>query len=265
MRSATYQLASDEGRARLSRRGVALLVVIVVHCLLIGALIYAAKVRVTPPIVETAMQVFNILPPAPPQIARAPVQRAKASGGAAPRARTRAPVTVKPPPTPPLVALDTNFDLSKIPKVAETQTAGTTEGVGVGKSVGPVYGPVLGKSTGPGGQTLYAAEWYRRPTHAEMSTYMPRAPENSWAEVACRTIERSQVEDCVELDESPHGSGLSRGLRQAAWQFRIRPPRIDGKPQIGTWVRIHIDFTQVDKEGEDDEAEQVARKYGPER
>lgn len=101
--------------------------------------------------------------------------------------------------------------------------------------------------TGPGGVTLYAAEWYPRPpTDAELHGYLPKRsiPEGAWAEVACRTIPGNRVENCQALGESPPGSGLAHAIRQAGWQFRIRPPRIDGKPQVGTWVKVHIAFTK---------------------
>ena len=97
---------------------------------------------------------------------------------------------------------------------------------------------------GPGGATLYQAEWYRRPSDAELNGYMTKSVDpGSWAEVACKTIPDNRVENCQALDESPPGSGLARAIRQAGWQFRIRPPRVDGKPLVGTWVLVHIDFT----------------------
>jgi len=32
----------------------------------------------------------------------------------------------------------------------------------------------------------------------------------------------------------------------AAWQFKVRPPRKNGKPMIGEWVRIRIDYVHSD-------------------
>jgi protein TonB len=105
-------------------------------------------------------------------------------------------------------------------------------------------GAASSNSNGPDGQPMYDVDWYREPTHAELAPYMPsNLSESGSAEIACRMIEKFHVEDCRELGESPPGSGLSRALRLASWQFRVRPPRIGGRSILGGWVRIHFDFT----------------------
>jgi protein TonB len=130
-------------------------------------------------------------------------------------------------------------DISKLPK-----HLGDAPGdADAGQDSAAAYGP----GEGPNGARLYKAEGYREPTHAELATYMP--PGNvagEWAKIACRTVESYHVDDCRELDESPPGSGLARALRRAAWQFLVRPPRIDGRPIIGAWVRIRFDFTRAE-------------------
>lgn len=46
------------------------------------------------------------------------------------------------------------------------------------------------------------------------------------------------------MGETP-GSGISRGLRRAAWQFLVRPPLRNGKPMMGVWVRIRFDLIRA--------------------
>ena len=94
---------------------------------------------------------------------------------------------------------------------------------------------------GPNGEILYNAEWAREPTNAELNGYMPRNAPEGFGLVACKTIPNDRVEDCVELDQTP-GSHLASAVRQAAWQFRVRPPRKGGRALIGSWVRIRIDY-----------------------
>jgi protein TonB len=128
-------------------------------------------------------------------------------------------------------------DISNLPKHAEAS------GDNASGNSASTYGP----GEGPGGVHLYNAEWYREPTHAELAPYMSQnnAEGGEWAMIACKTIEHYHVENCQELDESPPGSGLARALRQAAWQFLVRPVRVDGKVMIGSWVRIKFTFTKA--------------------
>jgi protein TonB len=159
-----------------------------------------------------------------------------------------------PTPLPPLVLIHlsraemTSADISRMPSRATAAAAAPSQSSGGGAGAGAGDGA----GDGPDGAHLYRADWYRKPTDAELAPYLTRgAPPGSWAEIACRTIDNFHVEDCRELGESPPGSGLSRALRLAGWQFLVRPPRINNKPQIGTWVRIHFSFNRAPAGGDD--------------
>ena len=120
---------------------------------------------------------------------------------------------------------------------------GAKSGTALAEGTGNSGAPGLGD--GPGGERLYNPDWFRKPTDTELATYLPkRNPGEGWGAIACRTIEDHRVEDCQILGESPGGSGYGRAVLNAAWQFRVIPPRINAKPQIGVWVRIKIDYTQ---------------------
>jgi len=97
--------------------------------------------------------------------------------------------------------------------------------------------------TAPNGEPLYAARWYREPTDQELAGYLSTANGPGYALIACKTVSGYYVEDCVLLSEGPQGSQIGRAVMAAAWQFRVRPARIGGAEQFGSWVRIRIDYT----------------------
>lgn len=235
----------DQWRERRNSRGVAFAIVVLVHLLLALMLIL-----VTPPGPkkrnDNTPSTFILLPNAEPQRARKAAARAKPKVATPRPSTTPIPPPEKPAePTKPVIFGELAYnavDISRIPSVAPpgAADAGTGADADDAKGVG----------VGPGGVTLYKAEWAREPTTAELRFYMPRnQPENSWGMIACRTVPRNLVEDCVALDDWPHGSGISRALVNAAWQFRVRPPRINGQAQVGEWVRIRIDFSSKDNPG----------------
>ena len=172
-----------------------------------------------------------------------------ASAPAAPEPPTTPPV--EPPPAalpPPIVKLPPvdrpPLDLLVISKeelAASDIAALPSASAGGGSSAGDSQ--EVGR--GPNGETLYAAEWARRPTNAELSPYLPRnMPDEGWGLIACRTIADRRVEDCVELESFPRTSYLARAVRNAAWQFRVRPPRKGGREMVGEWVSIRITYTR---------------------
>jgi protein TonB len=237
---------SRYGEQSPRRRAISIGLTIGAHLLLAWLLLHLGP-SWTKPSDEPPLSTFDVTPPpgrvsAPATPDRAVTKRASAGGARAAPVRVTKTLIPKPVPAPEnnangqsLMALD--FDLGTVPRRGTGE--GSADGAGKGDSVA-AYGP----GAGPGGERLYNAEWQREPRPAELGGYLPGSvASGSWAMIACRTIPDNQVENCRALGEGPVGSGLARAMRQAAWQFRILPPRIGGKPIIGAWVRIRFDWT----------------------
>ncbi|HEX7852626.1 MAG TPA: hypothetical protein VF503_02930 [Sphingobium sp.] len=232
----------------MKRRGTALVLTILVHLLMLLLLLLTHGPQIVKKVEDNGLVTFSVMPDAQKKNAgektKAETKQAdKAAAAPNPKPAEPAPPSVAPKPkdeTPSFIQLSPSdfaaADVGKIPSRGAANGAGGSTGNSKA---------VAGPGEGPGGVQLYEAEWYRRPTDAELATYMPpNPPREGWGLVACKTIENFHVENCQTLGESPTGSGLAKAVRQAAWQFLVRPPRIDGKSQVGAWVRIRIDYTQ---------------------
>ena len=145
-----------------------------------------------------------------------------------------------PPVAPPVPAAETppNPTQSKIRAVIRSDMAGAP---------GPPDTGTPGDSkrlagTGPNGEPLYAAQWYREPYEDELRGYLSLADGPGWALINCQTEPEYRVDHCVLVDEWPDRSNMGRAVLAAAWQFRVRPPRVGGRSMVGEWVRIRIDY-----------------------
>jgi protein TonB len=232
-----YRLPAHSDAAALRRRLSGLVLALAVNLLLLLVLLGLGvrSPRIRPPSdpLVVSLEPMGHTSPSPAPAPRPAASRAPAK--AAPLAPPKPRIQLPPRPKPPLDMIVVSREEYAAMDMARLPSASASGGGSAGDS------PEAG--VGPNGQTLDAAEWARRPTAAELSAYLPRnMPEEGWGEIACRTAPGRRVEDCVELDSYPRLFHLGRAVRDAAWQFRVRPPRKNGREMIGEWVRIHIDY-----------------------
>lgn len=197
-----------------------------------------------------ALTTFSAAPETPP----APEPETEAASDApraAPAATTEAaplptalPVPQPSPPTP--IPLPRSLPIPVPPAPAATPAIRAVIRDGGDGAIGPAgSGARPGDSqriagSGPNGEPLYAARWYREPGDEELAGYLSTATSPGWALINCRTVPNYRVEDCLLVDEYPANAGLGRAVLAAAWQFQVRPPRVGGQSQVGAWVRIRI-------------------------
>lgn len=228
-----------------------------VFALLIEGLVVLMLLTLAPKLVEREksrdIAVFSTRPPPPPP----PVAKEAAPAVSSATKRVQVPVQAKPSPNAsvpdPAKSVDPiptpllDIPLSRMPDLA-TLPRSASAPAPRGPAAGPPNLASMPGDTprvdgrGPGGEALYAERWYREPYDSELTGYLSTARGPGWATIACRTVPDFRVEDCVKLDEYPDGSNIARAVLAAAWQFRVRPPRLGGQYKVGEWVRIRIEY-----------------------
>ena len=129
------------------------------------------------------------------------------------------------------------------PKIRAVVRSGESGPVGPANQATPGDSERVG--TASNGEPLYAARWYREPTDQELRGYLSTASGPGYALINCRTAPDFRVEDCELIDEYPSGAQIGRAVMAAAWQFKVRPPRLGGRSLVGAWVRIRITYQMV--------------------
>lgn len=241
----------DIWREKLGPRAPGMLFALIVQLLLGWMLLTLGSISIPAKLREVVMMAVNVPAEQPKKAEKAPKSTTPA---AAPRPSPR-PTPAKAPPQPktPVIPPPPIVVPSDIPAFDITPPAPAKAPA---KPAGPVYGPPapppsaddadtpIVDGSGPNGEALYAASWYREPYPEELRGYLSTATSEGWAMIACRTVADFRVEDCIKVAESPAGSGIANAVLQAAWQFRVRPPRKGGQSMVGAWVRIRIDYSR---------------------
>ena len=237
-------------RTELRRRGFGIAIALLLEALLILAILSLNMRSAESEVGRKSLSTFSLN-------AESSSQATKKSEAETPVAkvqqRTFAPPIPKPllPPVNPVKAPPPNPDFIKVSKAdfeaMDLSKLPGGDSAGSENKSGSRQGPkgMMGPGLGPGGAQLYPVAWLREPYDAELAPYLAavkRIPPGASADIACRMAERNRVENCQIIGENPRGTGLAKALRLAAWQFLVKPPRIDNKPQLGVWVRIHFDF-----------------------
>jgi periplasmic protein TonB len=195
-----------------------------------------------------SLTTVDFAPDAPrPEPARVPEQPARPS--ALPPVERSLPDVAPPVPEPVPTDAPQPTPAIRLPSAPPaTPVAGKARAVirdDMGGPIGPAYTPSPGDSeriagSGPNGEPLYRARWYREPTDQELRGYLSTAGGPGWALINCRTVPDFRVQDCVLVDQYPDNGQMGRAVLAAAWQFRVRPPQVGGRPLVGEWVRIRI-------------------------
>jgi len=239
----SYRLPSAYDRPPIHRRASGLGLAVAINVLVVLALV-GIGYRPVPVTKPSGALVIDLVADTPSPVPEASPPRPREQQRAETRPTRKPPpivIPVKPQitPEPRLAMIELTreefaaADISRMPKAPSPAASG-------GRSNDSRQAGI-----GPNGQVLYSAEWVREPSGAELTGYLPANWRDGWGEVACRTIPGHRVDDCIEIASFPRGSRFASAVRQAAWQFRVRPPRKNGRELVGEWVQIRIDYNRI--------------------
>lgn len=242
----------DWMRTPVGRRATGMALALLIEVLLLLVLLTMGRFEPTRRQAGETLTTFNVAPPAAKQDDekaekpefKNPEQSRTKPVPPQPQEQPQQQAVAPPPPLPSLIPMSAqdmaSADISRLPP-RPAASAPAKRAMGPADDGSGADTPLM-SGTGPNGEPLYAAQWYRKPYDSELSGYLSTASGPGWGLIACKTQLEFRVDHCVIVDEYPTGSRIANAVLQASWQFRVRPPRKGGKPLIGEWVGIRIDY-----------------------
>lgn len=113
----------------------------------------------------------------------------------------------------------------------------------VGLSSPPQAASTMPDVTGTTSDVPPLAKWKVVPSRDLLARYFGKASlhrtKAGYVEISCVAVQPDRLTDCVKLSEPP-GTHYARALILAAQEFRVIPPSINGVPQFGSRVRVHL-------------------------
>lgn len=239
-----------------SRRIAAVVLAIAIEVLVALAFLSIMSGITPPEKKQPKTKIFEIRDPGAGKAEPKPDTAAKPApkGGQVEHAQLNVPEIVPPPPPPVEPPPDVNVLWLTKPQYAASDIGrnqpqgprNTENAAGAENGTGDAPGDSrLAEGKGPNGEPIYIAEWYKRPRQSELEPYIPQRARGrpGWGMILCKTAPNYRVVDCSEVSDGPRGAGYAGAVRQASFQFRVRPPRKGGKSLVGSLVYIRIDYT----------------------
>jgi protein TonB len=221
------------GRERAGALGLTL----TVYALVLAFILFFGKGQFVQIKAEDALDTILIAPPKPPS-PPPPSQPPAHREGGSPSLHKLSPEPALVPDTVAPAVIAPIVDLPKTEYALEgpaSSASGTASAGGAGSGTG--------SNSGSGGAVIYRAQWQKLNTAEELHRKVPRsAPARGVGEIVCRAAKGFKVTDCKIWGETPKGSGFGQAVLGIAHLFRVKPPLVDGEPQIGAWVLVSISY-----------------------